>query len=86
MLDRHLRRLRGSVRDLSTIVYLSVLVGVLFPAGAAWLLLVRPTRPATWVHIALAVGVGVAMELLANLAEWIVVRRRETAARAKAVS
>lgn len=84
MLSRHLRRLRGSVHDLSTIVYLSVLVGVLFPAGAAWLLLVRPTRPAIWVHIALAVGVGVAMALLANLAEWLVVRLR--ASRGKAVS
>jgi hypothetical protein len=86
MLRKRLRRLRGSVNDLSTIVYLSVLVGVLFPAGAAWLLLVRPTRPAIWVHIALAVGVGVAMALLANLAEWIVVRWRKAAARAKAVS
>jgi len=86
MLSKHLRRLRGSIKDLSTIVYLSVLLGVLLPAGAAWVVLVRPTRPAIWVHIALAVGVGVAMALLANLAEWIVVRWRKSADRTKAVS
>jgi len=85
MFRKHLRRLRGSVKDLSTIVYLSVLLGVLLPAGAAWVVLVRPTRPAIWMHIALAVGVGATMALLANLAEWIVIRWRK-AARTKAVS
>lgn len=86
ILSKHLGRLRGSVNDLSTIVYLSVLLGVVLPAGAAWLLLVRPTRPPVWVHIALACGVGTAIALLALGAEWIVKRWQKATARAKAVS
>lgn len=88
MFSKRLRRLRGSVKDLSTIVYASVFLGVALPAGVAWLLLVRPARPATWVHIALACGVGLAIEPVANVVERIVVRRAEqkTAARTKAVS
>lgn len=85
MFRNRLRRLRGSVHDLSTIVYLSVLLGVVLPAGAAWLLLVRPTRPPVWVHIVLACGVGTAIALLALGAEQIVERwsGRKTAARTK---
>ncbi|WP_331746768.1 hypothetical protein OH809_45435 (plasmid) [Streptomyces sp. NBC_00873] len=75
-------------RNLSRIVYLSVFLGVVLPAGAAWVVLVRPTRPPTWVPIVVACAVGTAIELLANVAERIVERRseRKTAARAKPVT
>jgi hypothetical protein len=74
-------------RNVSTTVYLSVFLGVVLPGGVAWVLLVRPTRPPTWVAIAVPSAVGVAIALLANVAERIVVRRADRkTARAKAVS
>ncbi|MFB7222414.1 hypothetical protein [Streptomyces sp. NPDC056227] len=82
-----LRKQLSTIVNLGRIVYLSVLLGIALPAIAAWVVLIRPTRPSAWVSVAVSCAVGIAIALLANVAERFVDRRAErSAARAKAVS